>query len=420
MNIKKQAKRRHQRSLTEMFNRSLVNKRRPTLHGRVFASYRRDTGWCLITNLPRFHNRHKQPFNVCLDAVTCDPFAIRHLSIRRRKDETLALAAVTAAGQTLQYIPHQTDKVCLAAVTHDGCALRFVKNRTYEICLAAVQNRGIALEHVPTQTPEICLAAVCKDGSALEFVKEQTLEICLAAVHQDGWALQYVKQQTPEICREALTNSGLILRHVKEPTYDMYLAAIKNDGYALEYIPQQTEELIMAALSYSGRTLQYVTNPTPEMCLKAIQTTKSAIQLVPRSIQTLEMCLTSLKNEDSANYVYFNEELLTPENLKLFIDEDPGVAEFFLERMTPELFEYAVRKGWTTAGYHYNHLHTDELRFVMLENNPWVVTSWPSRVTTEEMWIHVASIRFDVVEYAMEEKLLSQELFSKLQLLFGL
>lgn len=343
----------------------------------------------------RYIKTNKRPIGECLTAVMADGLFLRHLPIKFRRMKA----------------------VVMAAVCNDGFALRYVREQTPDVCKEAVRSRSFALQFVREQTQEICLAAVYQNGRALQFVREQTPEICLAAVKDDGYSLEYVQEQTPEICLAAVKNQGSAIYFSNYKSHEICVAALKENGLALEYIEDQTEDLQWLALNYSGAALAYIKNPSREMYKAAVAKTGRAIKYVPPEEQTLEMCLQSLRTGPE-NYCLIDSRFKTLENQKIFIDVDPYVCEYIKNDVTYDLFKYAVEKGWGSAGHYYKEFHTDELRPLMVKNNPWVVLSWSKDDITYDMWITIACADFDVIRYALGEELIEPEMFTQLQILF--
>ena len=66
----------------------------------------------------------------------------------------------------------------------------------------ALKQNGLHLQYVRHQTPKLCLTAVQQNGYALQYVKDQTPQICLAAVQENGGALRYVKIPIPRASQQ--------------------------------------------------------------------------------------------------------------------------------------------------------------------------------------------------------------------------
>jgi len=209
-----------------------------------------------------------------------DGMNLRFISPLTDKYFQLCVFAISDDPYALQFIPSTTKDyhlLCLKAVQTDGCVLEFVDHLTPEyesICVEAVKNRWRALEYVNKKWTDVS-RQVEKPLNIFNFrgrtVKtsqteliavpqvKRLSEICLLAVQKCGWALRYVPvwlSNYEEICLEACKKDGDALLYV--PTYldtytDICVVAIKQNKDAYEYVHESRQNIVtLKSLIYNA------------------------------------------------------------------------------------------------------------------------------------------------------------------------
>lgn len=375
------------------------------------------------------------------------------------RDREFCKHTVTQNGLCIQYMI-QTPELCLIAVTQNPFAIKHIINQTPELCLVAVTKAPLVIRYVIDQTPELCMIAVQQDGFALVHIKIKTPELYWAAVQQCGYAIMYVKDQTPELCLAARIQNKSAVVHCKYKTYykvlnkdlnhngfqyntglnvdrvpfnptgtckpgglyfttkdiiseflsyGVYIAeitipedaqiyadphgdkwkaskifihkitpiedmpwwsdpifcmkAVTRNGLALKYVKNQTPELCMIAVQQNGNALEYVNDQTYDLCLAAINQKPSAIIFVIH--QTYELCLLAVQQDGDAIVCIKN---VTDELCKVALNQDGCVIRWLKKKRS--------QRDWcvlaiTQTGLAIQFIdQTEELCLLAVKQNP--------------------------------------------------
>lgn len=96
---------------------------------------------------------------------------IPEINFKRMKDREIA-AILKKDGLALRYVPYYRRKqsLCLIAVKQNGLALEFIKHQTRKICKAALRQNGMAIVFVKKITVELWEIAACQSNEAFEYL----------------------------------------------------------------------------------------------------------------------------------------------------------------------------------------------------------------------------------------------------------
>lgn len=113
--------------------------------------------------LIRYFDESDITYNMCLEAIKEQPFAIRHIPKKFITDELID-TAISLNGVAIMYIEKEkrTDERCFNAYNSNPRALRFVPPYlvTYDLCIDAVSKDMFCLQYVP----DIYLLQVYKEA----------------------------------------------------------------------------------------------------------------------------------------------------------------------------------------------------------------------------------------------------------------
>ena len=204
-------------------------------------------------------------YNIILDLVKYDGYAIHCASNRLRGNKEIVLTAI-----------RNYDSDDFSALDLASDELRGDK----EVVLAAIQQHYFALEFASDRLrgdKEVVLIAVQKNGLALKFASKELQrdkELVLAAVHNNGIAFKYASEilkNDEEIVLAAVKQNGLIYNDIPNQLKNnnkVILAVVKQNGCALVFIIEyyrkhlhliiDCKELVSIAVQQNIEALKYL------------------------------------------------------------------------------------------------------------------------------------------------------------------